>query len=377
MTGDSPTTLAVTVVDIAKRADDAVTNATAVAATVLERIGSVAGHPSERTCVAHRPAEPGGCVCSNIVNGHPAVPPQRAVTWATEVKDLVRAASGGLLFGAPLLFTVEVLWTAEHTGPERMAFVLLLSFVPLVALNRTEGFRSTRDVRFRDALMDAVEGVALAVVLVIAVLVLLGEIDSDTPLQVALGKMAYEVMPFCIGIGVARHILRGGGSEGDADDGESGAGTPEGGDSGEEDAPADALAAGSTPLNATLTDLGASMIGSVFIALSIAPTDEVPLLAASRSPLWLVAIMAASLVIAYAIVFVAGFSGQSDRHAQAGLLQSPVAETVTSYVVALIAAYLMLATFQRVDGPWQLTLSHVIILGLPAAIGGAAGRLAV
>ena len=88
-------------------------------------------------------------------------------------------------------------------------------------------------------------------------------------------------------------------------------------------------------------------------------------------------IVGASLLIAYSIVFVAGFTGQSRRHAQKGLLQHPLIETVASYVVALFSSFTMLWLFQRADAPRGVTLSQVIVLGLPAAIGGAAGRLAI
>ena len=37
----------------------------------------------------------------------------------------------------------------------------------------------------------------------------------------------------------------------------------------------------------------------------------------------------------------------------------------------------MLWAFHRTEGSASLTLTHVVVLGLPAAIGGAAGRLAV
>ncbi len=275
--------------------------------------------------------------------------------WTKELVDLVRAASGGLLFGIPLLYTVEVMWTGQHTTARQALTVLFVSFVLLTVLNRTAGFRAATDTSLRDSAIDAVEGVALAVVLVIAMLALLGEIDSSTPLAVILGKSVYEVLPMCVGIGVANSILR----ERSRDD---------------DDKPPPATSA---TMNATVADLGASTIGAVFIALSIAPTDEVPMVTASRSPLWLLAIVAASLLFAYAIVFVAGFAGQSRRHAQAGLLQHPIIETVASYVVALMSSWAMLWIFQRADTPWRITLAHVIVLGLPAAIGGAAGRLAI
>jgi putative integral membrane protein (TIGR02587 family) len=275
---------------------------------------------------------------------------------------MVRAASGGLLFGVPLLFTVEVMWTGQHTDPRQGLAVLAVSFVVLTVLNRTAGFRGTEDKTLRLAVSDAVEGVALAIVLVLAMLVLLGEVDSSTPVAVLLGKTVYEVLPMCIGIGVAHSILR----ENSAGD----ASTSDAGGKGQ-------LPSGSTPMNASIADLGASLIGAVFIAISIAPTDEVPMVTASRSPIWLIMIVVASLLIAYSIVFVAGFAGQSRRHAQQGLLHHPLIETVASYVVALFSSYAMLWLFQRADAPRRVTLAQVIVLGLPAAIGGAAGRLAI
>lgn len=87
--------------------------------------------------------------------------------------------------------------------------------------------------------------------------------------------------------------------------------------------------------------------------------------------------MAASLAISYLIVFVAGFSGEQQRRDQAGVLQHPITETVVCYLVALVSAITMLALFHRLRGPWTLDLSRAVVLALPAAVGGAAGRLAV
>ncbi len=274
--------------------------------------------------------------------------------WAGEVTDLVRAASGGLLFGVPLLYTVEVTWTGQHTDPLQALLVLGVCFGLLTILNRTSGFRSSADNTLREAAMDAVEGVALAIVVVLVVLVVLGEISRSTPLAVVLGKMAYEVLPVSVGIGVANNLLR----------------EPTDGDTGQRSSRAPAL-------DATVADLGATAFGALVVALSIAPTDEVPMLASTRSPLWLLAIVAMSLLVAYAIVFEAGFVGQSRRRSGSGLLQHPVIETFACYVVALLIAYLLLALFQRGDAPWQITLGQVIVLGFPASIGGAAGRLAL
>ena len=287
-------------------------------------------------------------------------------TWQAEVVDVVRAASGGLLFGVPLLYTMEVWWVGSHTHPRQMLVVLGLLSVPLLILNTTAGFRAERDVRFVDAVVDTIESLAIGLVVTAVVLVLIQEVRVDEPIELALGKVIYEAVPFCLGIGVARHFLRGrrdGLGDEDEQDGSGSTG---------QDGRADGRHA-TTPL----ADLGGAAVGAVFVALSIAPTDEVPMITSALSPPWVLALIAASLVSSYGIVFVAEFVGQQDRHAQEGAFQRPITETVTSYLIALAVAALLLWLFQR-DAEVSLDfLDRTIVLGFPAAIGGAAGRLAL
>lgn len=286
--------------------------------------------------------------------------------WGREAVDLVRGVAGGMLFGIPLLYTMEVWWAGTYAHPTRMLAVLLTTFVVVLLLMRTTGFRETKDVRWIDAAMDAIEAVALGLVCVTGVLFLLREVTLETPTQEILGKIVYESTPFAIGAGVAYTVLRRGRAAGEDD---------RGGDNGEggDDEGSD------TGINATVADLGATAVGALFVAFNIAPTDEIPMLAAAMPPVWQVALIAASLLVSYGIVFGAGFANEEQRREQPGVLQHPLTETVVSYLVALLAAAAMLWFFQRFDlaAPWDMTLSHVIVLGLPAAVGGAAGRLAV
>lgn len=270
-----------------------------------------------------------------------------------------------MLIGIPLLYTMEVWWIGSYTGASRMFAVLVFTFVPVFLLNRTSGFRSSRDVRLADAAVDSVEAVALGVLCVTGVLVLLREITTATPLGEVVGKIVYEALPFSLGVALARHFLL---RSRDEDDEEQMG-----------DTQPDRHPVPDTSINATVSDLGATVIGAVFVAFNIAPTDEIPMLAAATSPAWLLAILAASLVISYCIVFVAGFSSQAKRRRQKGWLQHPLTETVVCYLLSLLSAAFMLWIFQRLrlEAPWSLSLSHVVILGLPAAVGGAAGRLAV
>lgn len=291
-------------------------------------------------------------------------PSEIAGAWAAEGRDLVRAASGGLLLGVPLLYTMEVWWTGGRSGPERLLVVLAAAFVPVLALNRTAGFRGVADTTWRDAAVDSVETVGIGLVLSAGLLVLLRQIDGGTPAQAALGKVVYEAVPVCLGIAVAHHVLRG---RRDEDDDEDDRRNRDGHGS----------SPGAVGIDPTVADLGASVIGSVFVGMSIAPTDEVDMIAAAMTPEWTLALVAVSLVACHGVVFVAGFAGEDRRHGQAGVLQHPATETIVCYLVALAAAWVMLWFFQRGEPSSAAGLTEVVVLGFPAAIGGAAGRLAI
>lgn len=285
--------------------------------------------------------------------------------WHDELDDVIRGVSGGFLFGIPLLYTMEVWWIGSSVSMLRVAMAIVLTFGIVFILNRTEGFRKTGDTDVVNAAMDTVEAMAIGIVCAGFILFLLQEITLETPLNEAIGKLIYESMPFTLGVALANQFLSGKDDEG---------GNPRA----SETRGAKGKSQQGT-LNATLSDIGGTLIGALIIAFNIAPTDEIPMLAAAVHGLWLLPIMVASLVISYAIVFAAGFGNQQKRQQQEGIFQRPLSETIMSYLVSLVAAALMLVFFDKLNAedPWSVWLSYSILLGLPATIGGAAGRLAV
>lgn len=282
--------------------------------------------------------------------------------WANELDDLIRGASGGFLFGIPLLYTMEVWWIGSTVTPAQMFMALLLTLATVFMLNRTEGFRKSKNVDPFDAMADSVAAIAIGIVCTGLILILLQEITLKTPLSEILGKLIYEGVPFTLGVALANQFLKD--NSGSNDQGQN--------------QPAKQQSS-QGEINSTLSDIGGTVIGAIIIAFNIAPTDEIPMLASAVSGLWLLAVMAASLIISYAIVFEAGFANQQKRQQQQGIFQRPISETVMSYLVSLVSAALMLLFFGGLawEDPWQMWLSYTIILGLPATIGGAAGRLAV
>ena len=111
-------------------------------------------------------------------------------------------------------------------------------------------------------------------------------------------------------------------------------------------------------------DVGATAVGGLFIGVSIAPTDEIRMLAAQLTSAHLVALIALSLVITYIIVFESGFD-RSVRRQAAGLSRMPIAETMMAYVVALLVALGSLFLFNQADlsDPIDYVLAQTLVLG--------------
>jgi putative integral membrane protein (TIGR02587 family) len=286
-----------------------------------------------------------------------------------EIDDIVRGICGGFLFGAPLLYTMEVWWVGSSVSPQWLLLVLLLTFGVVYLITRTEGFRKTQGRKERDAIASAVEAVAIGLMCAAITLIILQQITVQTNFSGALGQIIFESVPFSLGVALANQFLQ------NAEEGTSQAEKPA--QSNQSDRPEKLFV--DDNLNETIADTGATLIGAMVIALSIAPTDEVTVLVAAVDNSWLILIVMLSLILSYCIVFEANFTQQGKRRLHQGWFQKPLSETLFSYLVSLVAAALMLGFFRQINAstPWELAFRQILILGLPATIGGAAGRLAL
>lgn len=280
-------------------------------------------------------------------------------------EDLMRAVGGGLILGIPLLYTMEVWWLGETATPVRTGTVLVLTMVPVAVLSATTGFRRRGPVTPSGVVVDTVEAVGIGLLLCAGILVLLQRITTELSLTTAVQMVVFETAPFAVGAAAATQFFSGDPGRSGRGGGRSGGRSQQTGDRGQG--------------RATVRELGATAIGALAVGLSIAPTDEVPMLTNSISEGWLVLVVAASLVLSYGIVFVAGFADKDRRLNTRGLLQRPLSETASAYVVALVVAAAMLWMFDNLQpgDPLGTALQRTVVMGLPASIGGAAGRLAV
>ncbi len=283
--------------------------------------------------------------------------------WRTELDDLLRGVAGAFLFGAPFLYTMEVWWKGNFTSPPRMLLFVALAYASLVVLDLQGGFRAEQSRTWPRVFADSVEALAIALVTATLSLILIGIIGFETGLETAMGRIIAEALPFSIGVGIANHVLR----------------NSDQNDAGSKSSSSDPGEHLWHAWRGTLADAGATTLGAVIIAASIAPTDEIPMIASGLSSSRLLLIIAGSILISYIIVFEANFGAQHRRKSHQGFFQSPISETLASYLISLLIAGVMLSLFQllRLEDPLSQWVSYTIVLGLPATIGGAAGRLAI
>ncbi|AFZ04143.1 TIGR02587 family membrane protein [Calothrix sp. PCC 6303] len=290
----------------------------------------------------------------------------KSKAWLREINDLIRGACGGFLFGIPLLYTMEVWWIGSQAKPYKLLITIALTFIAVYLINRTEGFRKySRSNRPYEAAINTVEAMAIGILCSAFMMVLLQEVTFDNFFKESIGKVIFEGMSFTFGVALANQFL---GNSEDSFDARN-----------DTENNKKSHSTSSDHLYATLSDIGTTLIGATVIASNIAPTDEVTMLAASVSPKSLLLIVLTSLVITYSIVFQAGFSNQQKRRQQQGLFQRPSSETIMAYLISLLASAFMLWFFQKIaiSDPWTMWLEQTLLLGLPASIGGAAGRLAI
>jgi uncharacterized membrane protein len=80
----------------------------------------------------------------------------------------------------------------------------------------------------------------------------------------------------------------------------------------------------------------------------------------------------------FAIVFYADFRGGRPLDRGDDPLDHPVSETVAAYAISLVVSLLLLWAFGRTDGVSASAIAgQVIMLGVLASFGAAAGRLLV
>lgn len=258
-------------------------------------------------------------------------------------RGLARACAGALIFGFPLLMTMEMWELGFHMDRFRLGLFVGVTAAVVFGLSRFAGFRD--DTTVADDALDALAALLVGFVASAALLGIMGLIGPHMALREAIGMVAVQAAPASMGAILANKQLQQGAYRNAKED-----------------------RAG------YLGQLFLMAAGALFFAFNVAPTEEMILIGFKMTPWHAVALVLMSLLALHALVFTVGFAGQ---HEHEGHLRAFLHFTFAGYGVALLVSLYVLWTFGRLDGGVSETIRSVVVLGFPAALGAALARLVV
>ncbi len=265
---------------------------------------------------------------------------------------LGRAGGGALIFGLPMLMTMEFWELGGSMERYRLVLLIVLSLPLLVGIAHRVGFEAT--FGWREDVRDAGIALGIAVLASAGVLAALGVLRSGSSAGVLVGQVAVQTVPAAIGALLARSQLAGGAGGEDANGNESEKGR--------------ALAGWAGTLFLML-------VGALFLSLNVAPTEEMVLISYMMTPWHALVLVALSIAIMHAFVYALAFRGGEGAGSHSGWSRF-LRFTLVGYVVCLAISLYVLWTFGRLDALAATPAAMAtVVLAFPAAVGAAAARL--
>lgn len=266
------------------------------------------------------------------------------------IVGLARAFAGALIFGLPMLMTMEMWWIGFYANPWKLALLLVVMVPLLTGLSYVGGFESTETLR--DDVVDAFVAIAVATVMAVVILLVFGVIGPDMAAREVTGKILLQTFAGSVGAVLAEGQMAGGGNQDETRQ------------SRRRREPSYAQ------------ELFLMVAGALFLSLNVAPTEEIILLSYMMGPWQQLGLLLLSLLIMHAFVYSVEFAGRPSRHPEATFLDIFLRFSVTGYAIVLMVALYLLWTFDRTAGmSLEAMLSACIVLGFPGAIGAASARL--
>lgn len=254
---------------------------------------------------------------------------------------LARGFGGALIFGIPMLMTME-LWEMGHTMDRSRTAFLVFVFIPiLVGVAHRIGFEKT--FGWREDLLDTFLAFGIGIASSVTVLMIFGSLTSDATLNEWVGIVSVQ----CVGAALGALLGRS----------QFGSRLPQD----EEQA-----------LSGYFGTLFLMLIGAMFLSLNVAPTEEMILISYRMTPGQCIILIAASL-----LVMVSFISGEDNEEAPRRVwIELLLRRTLTGYAMAVLLSVYVLWTFGRFEGlGFMAALKATIVLAFPAAIGASAARL--
>ena len=268
----------------------------------------------------------------------------------------------------PLLYTMEVWYHGVSFHTAHLLGTLVLILCLNVAFSFFAGLRERHSsASLAGALEDGISAVGLGIFVSIMILGLIGRIDPGLEgWHPIVGKVVLEACIVSVGITFTNFKFRQKVDERAA------------GEGAEPESDGRALGDEQKQLHADLMDLAAILAGAFVFAFNVAPTEEIVLIASGLAPHALLILLLASMLIAYVILYAAGFKDHK-VYEKDSLFQAPLVETTMTVAGALLVSALLLILVGEsgATASPSIFVAAVVALGFPAAVGAAAGRLII
>ena len=259
---------------------------------------------------------------------------------------LGRAFGGALIFSLPMLMTMEMWWLGFSMERWKLALLLLATIPLLIGLSHYMGFEDTFGLK--DDTVDAFVALAVGFFAGAVSLGLFSVIEPGMSAEEIIGKVSIQAVPGSIGAMFAQSEL--GGNEKRQREKKRHAGY--------------------------FGDLFIMAAGALFLALNVAPTEEIVLIGHQMSPWHSIALVLVSLLVMHAFVYSVEFQGSAAIPEGVSLYSIFFRHTVVGYAVVLLMGAYILWTFGRTDDlAVGQVISVLVVLGFPSAVGAAAARL--
>ncbi|MEX2594647.1 MAG: TIGR02587 family membrane protein [Anditalea sp.] len=278
------------------------------------------------------------------------------------IVEYAQGSVGGLLFSFPLLYTMEVWYSGYLVQPGNLIIMVIVTFLLLLGYNRYSGMHP--GTSWKNVVIDSFEEMGIGLIMSFCILLMLNRIQLHADsLDEIMGKVIIEAMVVSIGVSIGTAQL--------------GSSAKENGDQKEDQEKelSDAEKAGKKRRSSKTALVVLALCGSIVVGGSVAPTEEVLLIAAEATPLHILLMSIASILLSMVVCYFIDFKGTGQSEKKPAIYDI-IFDTCLSYSAALVSSIFVLWYFGAFSNLsfWNI-VAQCIVLGVISSLGASAGRL--
>lgn len=262
-----------------------------------------------------------------------------------DLREVGRAIGGAVIFNLPLLMTMEMWWLAYYIPPTRLVCLLIVSLLLFLGVASIIGFRERR--KLADNVVDVFVAYLIGFCVSALTLLLFNTVSGDMPYEVSLNAVTLQAIPAALGALLGRSEI----------------GNGQHNPGGEKK---------------YLDEIVVFAVGALFLALNVAPTEEIELIARQMDEWHTLALFLVTILVMLIFAVACCYNNRDEKGGSSKAIYSYACFCGTVYMVSLVVSVFLLWVFGQIDvmAPNEL-LGVLVALLFPAGIGAAAAKLII